>query len=259
MVESGNLRERMARMTAIPLVDDEVYYPESDGEPMAETPIHGNEMVYVFEALEQRYRASPHVFVGYNMFFYYRKGDPTGVVAPDNLVVKGVPKLLPGGQARRTLKLWQEGQVPCFVLEVTSLKTRAKDEEKKTTYEQLAIPEYFQFDPCGEYLRPPLQGLRLAGDRYRPVRPNPDGSLLSRTLGVIFKADRNQLKLYDAATGELYLRRAELEEKAAAEAQARRQAEEKAAAEAQARRQAEARNRALEEELARLRHTLGEA
>jgi len=58
------------------------------------------------------------------------------------------------------------------------------------------------------------------------------------------------LRLTDAATGVALLRRKEIET-------ARRQAEEKAAIEAIARRQAEEKSRALEEELARLRRTLG--
>jgi len=103
----------------------------------------------------------------------------------------------------------------------------------------------------------PLQGFRLVKGQYEPMRPNPGGSLLSQTLGVIFRADGNKLRLTDAATGVPLLRRKEIqqarrqaEEKAAAEAIARRQAEDKAAA-------AEERSRALEEELARLRRTLG--
>jgi hypothetical protein len=103
------------------------------------------------------------------------------------------------------------------------------------------------------------------------VRPNPDGSLLSHTLGVLFHSDGIRLRLTDAATGVPLLRRDEIEmarrqaeENAAAEARARRQAEENATAEARARRQAEEnaaaaekRAAALEEELARLRRRLG--
>jgi Uma2 family endonuclease len=247
----------MARMPAIPLVEEEVYYPDSDGEPVAETPVHFEEMVYVWEVLDERFEDDPDVFVGANMFLYYRKGDPRGVVAPDGFVVKGVPKL-PGGVQRRKYLLWNEGQVPCFVLETTSESTYEKDKDKRKTYAQLGVAEYFQFDPFGEYLSPPLQGFRLIKGLYEPMRPNPGGSLLSHTLGVIFRADGNRLRLTDAATGVPLLRRKEIEtarreaeERAAAEAIARREAEERAAA-------AEARSRALEEELALLRGQRGE-
>jgi Uma2 family endonuclease len=237
----------MAWMNAIPLEED-VYYPESDGEPMAETEIHLEELVYVWQALKDRFAGEPDVFVGANLFLYYRRGDPSAVVAPDGFVVKGVPKLLPGSRRRRKYLLWEEGKAPCFVLETTSGSTRGQDEKKKGVYEKLGVDEYFQFDPLGEYLSPRLRGFRLVEGRYRPVRPGLDGSLLSQAMGVVFRADGSQLRLMAAATGAPLLRKEE-------EAQARRQAEERAVTEAEARHRAEERVRALEEELARLRRS----
>ena len=231
-------------MTAIPL--EETFYPESDGEPMAETELHLEELVYVWQALKDRFEEEPDVFVGANLFLYYRRGDPAAVVAPDGFVVKGVPKLQPGNRRRRKYLLWEEGKAPCFVLETTSGSTRVQDRKKKGTYEDLGVAEYFQFDPLGDYLSPRLQGYRLVGGRYRPLRPQPDGSLLSQATGVVFRPDGSQLRLTDAATGRPLLRKEE-------EAKARRQAEERAATEAEARRQAEEKVRALEEELTRLR------
>lgn len=225
-------------MNAIPL-EKQIYYPESDGEPMAETELHLEELVYVWQALKDRFGEEADVFVGANLFLYYRRGDPTAVVAPDGFVVKGVPKLLPGNRRRRKYLLWEEGQAPCFMLETTSESTRVQDGKKKGIYEALGVAEYFQFDPLGEYLSPRLQGYRLVEGRYRTVRPQPDGSLLSQTTGVVFRPDGSQLRLTDAATGSPLLRKEE-------EAEARRRAEERA-------RQAEDRVRALEEELARLR------
>ena len=260
-------------MNAIPL-EEEIHYPESDGEPVAETELHLEELVYVWQALRERFQEEPDVFVGADLFLYYRRGDPSAVVAPDGFVVKGVPKRLPGNRRRRKYVLWEEGQVPCFVLETTSESTHSADDKKKDTYERLGVAEYFQFDPLGEYLSPPLQGYRLAQGRYRRVRPQPDGSLVSLTTGVVFRPEGTQLRLTDAATGAPLLRKEEeaaarrqaekraateaaarrrAEKKAAAEAEARRQAEERAAAEAEARRQDQERIRALEEELARLR------
>jgi len=253
-------------MNAIPL-QDEIYYPESDGEPMAETELHLEEMVYVWQALKDRFADEPDVFVGANLFLYYRRGDPRAVVAPDAFVVKGVPKLLAGNRRRRKYLLWEEGQAPCFVLETTSESTRGQDLKKKDVYEKLGVDEYLQFDPLGDYLSPRLQGFRLIGGRYRPIRPQPDGSLRSQATGTVFRPDGSQLRLSDAATGAPLLRQEEeakaryqAEERAAAEAEARRwaeaerdQAQGQAAAEAKARHQAEERVRALEEELARLR------
>jgi Uma2 family endonuclease len=238
----------MARMAAIPLekhVPYRIEYPESDGRPVAETELHLEEMVYVWQGLRKHFEAEPDVYVGANMFLYYRQGDPRAVVAPDAFVVKGVPKL-PGGQARRTYLLWQEGRVPCFVLETTSSTTHREDRDKKEIYRRLGVEEYFQFDPLGDYLKPRLQGLCLVNGRYRAVPLRPDGSLVSETLGVVFRAEGNRLRLTDAITGELLLRD---EEKEAILSEAR----EEALAERAARLRAEERVRALEEELARLK------
>jgi Uma2 family endonuclease len=226
-------------MTAIPL-EDEIYYPESDDEPMAESELHLEEMVYVWQGLGERFRDEPDVFVGANLFLYYRRGDPRAVVAPDGFVVKGVPKLLSGNRRRRKYLLWEEGQAPCFVLETTSGSTHGNDwDSKKEVYRNLGVDEYFLFDPLGDYLSPRLQGFRLLKGRYHPVPPQRDGSLVSLTTGVLFRLEANRLRMEDAATGTPLLRKEE-------EVQARRQAEERAA-------KAEERLHILEEELARLR------
>ena len=186
-----------------------IYYPESDGKPMAESELHLEEMVYVWQSLKRRFKAEPDVFVGANLFLYYRKGDPRAVVAPDSFVVKGVPKRLPGNRRRKTYLLWEEGKVPCFVLETTSASTRREERDKREIYEQLGVDEYFQFDPEGEYLEPRLQGLHLVGGHYYPVPPQPDGSLLSETTGALFHADGYRLRLLDATTGAPLLQREE--------------------------------------------------
>jgi Uma2 family endonuclease len=243
-------------MTAIPL-ENEIFYPESDGEPMAETEIHLFEMIYCIEALRLRFEAAADVYVGGNLFLYYEKGNREAVVAPDAFVVKGVPKLPP----RRSYRLWQEGKAPCFALEITSDSTRQLDLSRKMdVYQKLGIEEYFLFDPLGDYLDPRLQGYRLARGRYRPVLPGPDGTLASIALGLTFLPEENRLRLVDTLTGEPLLRR---EEETAlrrrAEVLAKREAaradREAARAdwEAEARRQAEERVRALEEEITRLR------
>lgn len=242
-------------MAAIPL-ENEIFYPESDGEPMAESEIHLLETIYAIEALRERFEGEPRVYVGGDLFLYFEKGRRDAVVAPDAFVVKGVPKLPP----RRKYLLWEEGKSPCFVLEVTSDTTQQKDlGDKKRTYQRLGVDEYFLFDPLGDYLTPRLQGFRLGtGGRYRAVTPEPDGSLASATLGLTFRPEgTHHLRLIHTATGEPLLRREEL-------TAIRRHAETRAVQEgaradreAEARRQGDERIRALEEELARLRRQAG--
>ena len=189
-------------MNAIPLRRD-VYYPESDGQPMAETGLHVQAMVDLLSALWTRYEGTPDVYVGGNQFLYYVEGNPRMVVAPDVFVVKGVPSKPP----RRIYKLWEERQPPCLVVELTSDSTRKEDlESKKLCYEQMGVEEYLLFDVLGDYLKPSLQGFRLVDGRYRRIEPLFDGSLLSRPLGLRFHADGPNLRLVDAETGEPLVR-----------------------------------------------------
>jgi Uma2 family endonuclease len=226
-------------MAAIPF-HREIHYPESDGRPMGETDLHISVMIDLLTALRNRYEGEPDVYLAADLFLYYVEGDPRAVVAPDVLLVRGVPK----APKRRTFLLWNEGQAPCFVIEVTSKSTRGEDlETKKKVYEMLGVEEYFLFDPLGEYLEPRLQGFRIARGRYDRIAPAPDGALASRTTGLRLRPEGENLRLVDAATGERLLWVEELDA-------ARRRAQEQARA-------ADERTRKLEEELARLKRELG--
>jgi Uma2 family endonuclease len=220
-----NQTEKGCQMAAIPLQrEPEIEYPESDGKPMAETPIHRKVMLYLIEALEDHFAGEPDVYVSGNMLLYDKEGNPSSSVAPDVFVVRGVPK----EPDRDTYRLWREGKAPCFVLEVTSKSTRGEDRrEKKDRYALLGVEEYFLFDPRGEYLNPRFQGLLLRRGEYQPLRPAPDGALTSRTLGITFQPQGKFLRMTDVKTGRLLLSYAEWKRKAeAAEERAEALAEE---------------------------------
>ena len=217
-------------MSAIPF-QREIEYPESDGEPMAESDLHRKEMTYLIDALTEHFRWAADIYVAGNLFLYFKKGDPRAVVAPDLFVVKGVAK-----RDRKVYKLWEEHRSPCLVVEVTSDTTRDEDlSDKQTVYEHLGVDKYFLFDPLGDYLDPRLQGHRLVNGRYRPAPLEPDGSLVSRTAGVTFRVERDHLRLTETSSGRSLLRYEEYESRLL---------------------QVEARNSALENENARLRAEL---
>ena len=238
-------------MSVLPL-EQEIEYPTSDGQPMAETSLHRRVMNDLIGGLERRYADMPDIWAGGNLFFCYEKGNPSACVAPDVLFAKGVKKW-----DRRNYLLWEENVLPSLVAEITSRKTRREDrDEKKPLYESLGIEELILFDPYGEYLRPRLQGYRLVRGSYRPIPVEKDGSLLSQTTGLLIYIEGDRLRLVDAATGERLLWDEELEAARKAEAAARRAAQRKAAKEAAARQAAEARAaeaeaRAAEEAAAR--------
>jgi Uma2 family endonuclease len=245
-------------MGAMPLRHD-IYYPESDGQPMAESTVHWWVMVNTAQALVRRYAETPDVWVGSNLLLYYQEGRPELSVAPDVLVVRGVAKW-----DRPIFKLWEEGNAPCFVLEATSNSSRRQDPtKKKDIYQRIGVEEYFLFDPLNEYLRPRLQGFQLTARGYEPIPRLADGSLPSQTTGLLLCGEGVGLRLVDAATGTPLLWKDELDAAFKAAEAARQAAEERARRESVARQAAEERaeqetvaRRALEEELARLRSEL---
>ena len=239
-------------MTAISTTTVAIDYPESDGKPVGETDAHRREILYIVDTLDRYFADVLDVYVSGNLMFYYEEGNPSAVVSPDVFVVKGVKKGL-----RRIYKLWEEGQAPCVVIEMTSRSTRLEDKgNKRALYAMLGVREYFLFDPLGEYLKPPLQGYTLVGTEYAAMIPDPDGKLLSRELGMKLYRDDTYLRLIDLETGEEVVRTDDLGPALrAAEEQARAAEEQARAAEEQARAESAAR-RLAEEELERLRAEL---
>jgi Uma2 family endonuclease len=179
-------------MSTIPLKDDGVYYPDSDGRPMAESDLHREVMIDLIHGLQDYYADASDIYVSGNLMVYDVPGDPSSYFSPDAFVVQGVPKGM-----RRLFKIWEEGRVPCFVIEVTSEETRQEDEAKRERYERLGVEECFLFDPYGEYLNPRLQGYRLEGGRYQPIESLPDGSLVSQVTGLTLQIEGERLRLVD--------------------------------------------------------------
>ena len=152
-------------MSRTGLPHDVVEYPCSDGQPMAETEIHGACMMYVTCALGRRFekRGRADVHVGMNSFLYYEQGNPRALVATDVSVVVGAPAHL-----RDTYLLSNEPKGPNFVLEVTSASARREDKgRKRDVYASLGMSECVLYDPRVEYLAPPMQDYRLRGSEHR--------------------------------------------------------------------------------------------
>ncbi len=59
------------RIRSLP-IERTVIYPESDGEPMAETDIHRKLMTNIIEMLENYFRSRPDVYVSGNLLLYYK-------------------------------------------------------------------------------------------------------------------------------------------------------------------------------------------
>ncbi|HEV3003827.1 MAG TPA: Uma2 family endonuclease [Pirellulales bacterium] len=176
----------------------EIEYPSGDGRPVAETPVHRDNLLFTIETLERWFAGDPLVYVSGNMLMYYVPGNKRRHVAPDVFVTRGIAKEKP----RKSYFVWEDGHGPDLVIEFTSRSTRKEDTRTKFVLyrDTLRVSEYFMFDPYGHYLQPPLQGHRLQAGEYVPIRMR-SGRLPSNVLGLELEANGLELRLYDSATG----------------------------------------------------------
>jgi Uma2 family endonuclease len=148
----------------------EIFYPSSDGKPLAESYDHLYVIMTTLAMLLAHLKGQQATVLA-DQFLYYVQGFPRLRVAPDVMVIFDVE---PGG--RDNYKIWEEGQVPSVIFEMTSPGTRSKDDiEKKDLYQGLGVTEYWQFDPRGEWIPEQLKGFRLTGDEepaYVPIANN---------------------------------------------------------------------------------------
>jgi Uma2 family endonuclease len=181
-----------------------IYYPCGDGQPVAETFDHLYVILITIAVLRQYLQHEQACILG-NQFLYYEEGSSTKRCAPDVMVIFGVE---PG--SRDNYKIWEEGEIPRVVFEMTSQVTKKEDEGfKKNLYAEIGIPEYWQFDPKGEWIKEKLRGYRLVNGQYQPIAiPQSDG------LGLRLEVDGALISFYRLDNGEKLLIPDELYEQA---------------------------------------------
>ena len=123
-----------------------VYYPESDGKPMAENTIQFRWITTIQGNLDLLFRDRPDVFVAGDNFWYPVEGKPSICLAPDVYVVFGRPK-----GDRGSYKQWEEGGIPLSVVfEVMSpSNTFSVMQQKFEFYQKYGAQEYYIIDPQG--------------------------------------------------------------------------------------------------------------
>ncbi len=176
----------------------EVFYPDSDGEPLGETSWHVWAILTLLQTLTEFLKDRPDAYVASDMFLYYEQGNPKAVRAPDCMVCLGVRDKEP----RATFKTWVEGVVPSVIFEVSSVKTFQEDlHNKRALYARLGVREYFLFDPLGDCLDPRLKGFRLAAGEYEELPLEPDGGLTSQVLALHMFGQAHLLRFTVVQTG----------------------------------------------------------
>ena len=186
------------------LEDPSIYYPDSDGEPVAESDYQFYPLTDTVRALRQHLADRPDVYVAGNMLVYYRMNDVTARLAPDVFVGFGVPD-----HPRRSYFVWREGKAPDFVLEIASESTVNHDlGDKRDRYAAMGVREYWRFDPTGEALDAPLECDVLEDGEYRAVElaRDDDGTVWGHSpllgLDIYAPAEEGRLRLYDPVKGE---------------------------------------------------------
>ena len=223
---------------------DDVFYPSSDGRPMAENMWQAEAIMNADGDLGS---ARPKALVAADILVYPEKGNRRNNIAPDVLVGLGL-----GTHKRSSYFVWEEGKPPDWVLEVASPGTEAEDRgAKRRKYAEMGVPEYWMFDAKGDVYppgTPRLQGLKLVDGEYRPLKSRlVDGkrTIRSEVLGLDVRVDGELLRFRDVATGRDVRHRGEIEadeERAQAateraQAQARQEAAQRKTAEAHAQRE----------------------
>jgi Uma2 family endonuclease len=164
-----------------------IFYPDSDGQPMAENTRQLRWIVLIYSNLMALFRGVADIFIATDLLWYPVEGHPEIRTAPDVLAAFGRPT-----GDRGSYKQWEEDNVPLTVVfEVLSPgNTPIEMAEKFTFYEEHGVEEYYIYDPDSNHL---LIYVRR-GEVLRRVRP-PHG-FISPRLGIRFDLSGPEMVIY---------------------------------------------------------------
>jgi Uma2 family endonuclease len=122
----------------------EVFYPESDGAPIAENTRQFECIVSTKVGLDRVFADDPNVFIAADLFWYPIEGDNTIRTAPDVMAVFGRPKGHRGSYLQ-----WKENHIaPQVVMEILSPGNRVGQmAEKFAFFDEHGVEEYYVYDP----------------------------------------------------------------------------------------------------------------
>ncbi|NEO89043.1 MAG: Uma2 family endonuclease [Moorea sp. SIO3G5] len=201
---------------------DDIFYPESDGKPLADNTLQFELITTIKYGLEALFKDDPNVFVAGDLLWYPEQGQPKINQAPDVMVVVGRPK-----GHRRSYKTWVEDNInPQVVFEIASLTNTIKEleDDKLKFYRTHGVEEYYLYDPN----RAKLKGWLRSAEKLEPI-PQMLGWVSPR-LGIRFELVGSDLVLY-YPNGErfaTYLEIIELKDLAQQQAEQERQRAEQA-------------------------------
>ena len=148
--------------TSTQLASQQVIYPESNGQPMADNTKQFRWIVTIQGGLDALFKDDPNVFVAGDLLWYPVEGDNKTWIAPDAMVVFGRPK-----GDRGSYQQWREDNIPpSVVFEVLSPGNRLPEMLNKLRfYERYGVEEYYMYDPDHE----DLAGWLRSEDQLREI------------------------------------------------------------------------------------------
>lgn len=193
----------------------DIIYPDSDGQLMADNTQQFELIVWIKENLELLFANDPNVFVAGDLLWYPVEGNNALRQAPDVMVAFGRPK-----GYRGSYQQWIEDDIPPqVVFEIWSPGNRPSQMAKKFEfYDRYGVEEYYLYKP---------DLLDLTGWQRRESRLEVIDQMagwVSPRLGVQFQLSEDQLEIY-RPDGERFATYIELAQRAEQERQRAEQAE----------------------------------
>ncbi|ACK68138.1 protein of unknown function DUF820 [Rippkaea orientalis PCC 8801] len=168
-------------------VDEDLLFPDSDGQPMADNTEQYEWIVKIKENLEILFVDDPNVFIAGDLLWYPIQSTLVAPVAPDVMVAFGRPK-----GRRGSYRQWREENIPPqVVFEILSPKnTKAEMKRKLEFYDTYGVEEYYLYNPK----RFRLQGWQRERENLTEILPINDW--ISPRLGIRFVVDSSGLEIY---------------------------------------------------------------
>ena len=181
---------------------EEIIYPCSDGQPIADSTIQYKLIVKIKEGCESLFKHDPNVFVAADLLWYPVQGRTDISQAPDVMVIFGRAK-----GDRRSYLQWREDNIaPQVAFEIRSHSdSQTKMNKKVSFYNRYGVDEYYLYDPENN----DLSGWQKIEGTLEVIEPME--GWISPRLGVRFELGEAGLEIY-RPHGQRFLSYAELEE-----------------------------------------------
>ena len=167
--------------------EQEIIYPESDGQPLGENTVHVDYIIFIKNGLDDLFYHNPSVFVAADLFWYPVEGKTNIVTAPDVMVIFGRPK-----RKRGSYRQWEEENIPPQV--VVEIRSPGNSDEEMSCkfnfYNRYGVEEYYIYDTQ----RKKLEGWLRQGINLMPIT-NMQGWVSPR-LQIRFEPADDELLLF---------------------------------------------------------------